>query len=405
MADMLLIHLHPDNPQASWALVNEQGELISRPTHGGLAEAQDIARQHRTLILLDAALVHSSTISLPTQNPQKLLRAAPYALEEELADDIDDMHFVAAKAVKDKPTPVLAVHRKVMDKLLQQCNDAGIKPAAVIADALCLPASSEQWCALFHGDQVVLQTAALQGSKFDRELFNTLLEAELQNHDSKPQKLLLFVAEQDTAPDISLHDIETTVVQYNTHPLVVFAAHTRQAMALNLLQHDYKLQSQSGFAWRRWRLTAALALVWLLLSLGVDAWRLQQLKAQNRQLQAQIVKIYKQAFPQSKRIVNARVQMENKLKALQAGGGIDGSVIELLAQSAPALSATSSVNLKSISFRNNRLDLAVNSKDLASLQQLNTRLNKVDGIRSEIVSSSSEQNQVRASLRIQKAST
>ena len=405
MADSLLIHFHPDRATATWALVNEQGELTSRPGSGPLDETAGIARQHRTIILLDATLVHSTAVTLPTQNPQKLLRAIPFALEEELADDIEAMHFVAAKAVKGQPTAVLAVHREVMEQLLADCDTAGIKPQAVIADALCLPANGEQWCALFDGDQVILQTAALRGSRFDRELFDTLLQAELQKHDNPPQKLLLFNREDDTAPELSLEQTELTAVQYNQHPLVVFAAHTQRALALNLLQHDYKPQSQGGFAWKRWRLAASLALVWLLLTLGIDGYRLQQLKQENRRLQAQMVDIYKQAFPQSKRIVNARVQMENKLKALQAGGDSDNSLLELLAQSAPALSAAESITLRSISFRNNRLDLAVNGKDLASLQALNNQLNQTAGIRSEIVSSSSEQNQVRASLRIQKAST
>ncbi len=406
MADVLLIHYHPGNGQTSWALANDAGELTCKISSGDLSQAAEIARQHRAIVLLDASLTHINQVKLPTQNPQKLLRAIPFALEEQLADDIEDMHFVVGKAVKGQPTPVAAINRNIMDRLLDDFSRANIKVDSVIPDALCLPASSRQWCALFYQEQVILQTAALQGSKFDRELFDALLDADLKKADVPPQKLLLFSLEGDDAPDVSLDDaVEQIAVQYNTHPLVIFAGNYKQAISLNLLQHEYKPQKQSGIIWKRWRLAASLALVWLVLSLGITGWQLHQVRQQNKQLQADIIRIYKQAFPKSKRIVNARVQMEQKLKELKAGGSGGDSMIELIASSAPALANNKAVTLKAISFRNNRMDVSVNSKDLASLQQLNTRLNKIGGIQSEIVSSSSEQNQVKASLRIQKART
>jgi general secretion pathway protein L len=413
MSDTLLIHFNPArSDDSSWALVNDAGEVTSKLTRGELSQASELAKQHRVVVLLDNTLVHINSVSLPTQNQQKLLRAIPFALEEDIADDIEDMHFVAAKTVKDEATAVAGIHRNVLDNILATLTQAGIQADAIIPDCLCLAASSSQWCALFHDEQVNLQTDTLLGNEFDAGLFDTILTAALNDESkTRPAKLLLFTKEGEQIPEVNAlqaadENIEVINVQYNTHPIVVYAGHYRQALALNLLQHDYKPQKAGTISWRRWRMAASLALIWLVLSLGISGYKLQQLKQQNNALQAEIIKIYKSAFPKSKRIVNARVQMEQKLKQLNAGGaGASNSMVGLIARSAQALSSNQAVTLRTISFRNNRLDLAVNSKDLNALQKLNTDLNAIAGIKSEIISSSSEQNQVKASLRIQRAAT
>ena len=46
-------------------------------------------------------------------------------------------------------------------------------------------------------------------------------------------------------------NIEIINIQYNTHPIVVYASHYKQALPLNLLQHAYNPQKQGGIAWRR----------------------------------------------------------------------------------------------------------------------------------------------------------
>lgn len=408
MADTLLIHYSPSNsPSSIWALANDAGELTCKITQGELSEAAEMAKQHKVVVLLDNSLLHLNTVDLPTQNPQKILRAIPFALEEQIADDIDDMHFVAAKAVKDRPTPVIGINKNNLDAILTDFEQAGITADAMIPDCLCLAATVTQWCCLFHQDQVDIQTSELGGHEYDAELFETIIKLELDKEDNeRPEKILLFTMDGDDSPvpSIQVHDdIEIIHVTYNTHPIVIYAGSYKQALPLNLLQHEYKPQKSGGISWRRWRLAASLGIVWLVLSLGITAFQLQELKTKNSELQTNIVRTYKQAFPKSKKIVNPRVQMEQKLNELKSGGGgANDSMLALIAQSAKAIATDSSLELRTITFRNNRLDLSFNSKNLKSLQDLNTRLNQTPGVSSEIISSSSEKNTVKGSLRIQR---
>ena len=119
MADTLLIHYDPARPdQATWSHVNPQGELTSRITSGTLAEAATVAQQHKVVVLLDSTNVHLNHIRLPTSNRQKMLRAIPYALEEQLAEDIEKFHFVIGKTDPHYGTPVAGIRQDTIETLL-----------------------------------------------------------------------------------------------------------------------------------------------------------------------------------------------------------------------------------------------------------------------------------------------
>ena len=406
MPDTLLIHYRPTQPEAAtWSLANDAGELTSRITTGTLEDAAEIAKQHRVVVLLDNTSVHINSVTLPVRNQQKLLRAIPFALEEDIADDVEAMHFVASKIINDQPTAVASINRNHLDVILDSFSNAGITVDSIIPDSICLAANPNQWCALFHNNEVTLQTGALNGHIYDLELFDTVLLTELKNQD-KPEKILLFHNSNDSLPDTSSftdEDIEIVNVQYNTHPLVIYANHYKLASELDLLQHEYKPQRTGVFDWRQWRLAASLGIIWLALSLGITGYQLYQTNQKNSALNSEITNIYKSAFPESKRIINPRLQMEQKLKELKVGGtGAGDNMISLIANSSHALATEPDITVQTLNFRNGRLDITINSKNLKAIQDLNNRLNKAPEIKSEIVSSSSEQNQVKANLRVQR---
>ncbi len=408
MADTLLIQFDPAHPeQAIWSLVNAQGELTTKITQGPLPDAAVIANSHKVIVLLNSACLHFNRVTLPTQNRQKMLRALPYALEEQIADDIDDFHLVAGNPGVNEVIPVVGIKKETLEHIIATLNEVNINPDAIIPDALCLAAGQNQWAILFHGENAYAQFDTLQGGLFDRDMLPIILHANLeQEPENLPEKIFLFLADNeitdelsDTIPD----EIETINVSYNTYPLVVFCGQYKNALPLNLLQDAYKPKRTGNVQWQRWTLAASLAAIWLFLNLSTTTFKYFDLKSQNELTNAKIIKIYKRTFPKSKRIVNARVQMEQKLKELKGGqGGGNDSIIALLIDSAAALSTEKSITIQSINYRNNRMDINITSANLQSIESLNKSLNGNAELTSEITSSSSENKRVTGSIRLQK---
>ena len=253
----------------------------------------------------------------------------------------------------------------------------------------------------------MVQYQALIGTVIDSANLPLLLQASLNKTEHKPAKIVYFYLDGEE-PDPSLEEIDSEIeiikVAYNTHPLVVFCAEYTRAKSLNLLQGKYKPKRKSTGQWYRWRLAGSLAAVWMILYLGINLFELNRLKARNTEISVQIEKIYKQSFPGSRRIINPRVQMEQKLEELRGGGGQQGSqFLALLTESAETISGQKDIEVQSIDFRNNRMDIGLTGASLQSVETLNNQLSKNRKLDTEITSATSEKNSARGSIRLQRS--
>ncbi len=412
MSETLLIHYNIDDAQqATWALCNVAGELTGKISTGSLAELSAVASEHPAIVLLNSQCLHINQLQLPTQNLQKLLKAVPYAIEEFIAGDIDEFHFVIAKNKHDGSTSVVGINRTTLKNIIQVFQAADINIEKIIPDALCLAADNKQWVCLNYENTSYLQTDVTNGMLLSHDLLPYVLTNRLQDEtQERPEKILLFSEqENDSAFDtlksenLSEDDIEIVNIVYNTHPLVVFCGNYKQAAALNLLQYEFKPKRKTSGYWQHWRMAASLAAIWLVLHLGLTSFQHTQLKDSNLATHAKIEKIYKKSFPKSRKIVNPRVQMEQKLKELKGSAGNSSQgLIFLLAESFGTLSHDKkNITLQSLTFRNNRMDIGLESSNLQAVENLNKNLNNNKNIKSEITSSSSEKNKVKGNLRIE----
>ena len=409
MSDTLLIHYDIQNSgQACWALCNDTGELTSKISSGPLEELHNIATDHIAIVLLNSQCLHINELQLPTQNTQKMLKAVPYAIEEFIADDVENLHFVVSKPKTSDTTHVVGINKATLQSVIDSFQTAGIRIEKIIPDALCLAANEQQWATLNYQQHNYLQTNKLNGLIVSQDLLPYVLDKKLDDETiEKPEKILVFSeSENVTAFDSSSlikNDIEIVNITYNTHPLVVFCGNYKQALPLNLLRHDFKPKSKSSGYWKQWRLAAALAGTWLLLHLGVTYFQYNHLKEENIITKNKIEKIYKTTFPQSRKINNPRKQMEQKLNELKSSSGnASNGLLFILEEAFGNLDQeTKDISFRSIAFRNNRMDVGLESKNLQAIENLNKKLNTNTVIKSEISSSSSEKDSVKGNLRIE----
>ncbi|MCG8368922.1 MAG: type II secretion system protein GspL, partial [Proteobacteria bacterium] len=135
MAEIVVIRLARDaDPTVEWIVADDNGTRRSAPSSGTLEEAAAEVRGRPVIVLVPAVETLTTTVDLPVRSRARLDAALPYALEEQVADEVDAMHFAAGERRASGVRPVAAVARGTLDAWLARFDEAGIQPWKLIPE-------------------------------------------------------------------------------------------------------------------------------------------------------------------------------------------------------------------------------------------------------------------------------
>ena len=346
MRELFFIRLGDEAGQASWLTAD------GRVERGPLETAAAQTGGRRVVVFVPAAEIGLREVAVPTRNRARMAAAVPYLLEEQLADDVEELHFAVGERGADGRVAVAIVARARMDAWLAALHGAGIQPAALVPEVLALPYQAGAWSLLREPGRVLVRSGEQSGFELDADNLRFVLQRALAEAVPPPETLWLSVAEGAPA-ELSGELAELGVtVQAQTEtapPLALFAAQHNEQTALNLLQGAYSRREQLGKMWRPWRPAAILLAVWVIAQFGVKIYQHGSLSAEDERLREEINQIYLRTFPEAKRVVNARVQMEQKLAELRGGGGGASDFMEMMSALSEPGAAAGGVELRRVS--------------------------------------------------------
>ncbi|HAJ91956.1 MAG TPA: type II secretion system protein GspL [Gammaproteobacteria bacterium] len=383
-----------------WLRLDNDGQPQGSIHAGSLADAAGEAGGQRVVVLVPGADCLLTRVNIPGRSRQKLLRAVPYALEEQVSEDVDKLHFAVGAGMEEGEWPVAVVGKEYMDSLLAAIADAGLDVQQVIPEILAIPYAGNETSVLVEHDIALVRTGNVSGYAADSDNLGMLLALQKVAEDEQLPALHLYVRQDTLQPDTAGFSGETRVEPYAGDPLTVFAQGL-DAKAINLLQGAYGRAGDWAQVLRPWRATAALLVAGVLVSsvvMGIDYYRLSR---ESEQLGAQIEETFRKALPGSKRIVNPRVQMQQQLDSLQRRAGAGGGFLSLLGQSGAVLKGMQGVEISGANFRAGRLDMDLVVANLQLLDQLKQALIQPGRLEVEIQSATTDKDQrVQSRLRI-----
>lgn len=368
----------------------------SQPASGTMAELAAAAQGKSVLLLLPAASVLLLQIELAVKTTAQLKKALPFALEDLLAEDVENYHLVWLKQGRDKLAVAVIAH-ETLSAWLTPFREAGLLLDGVYPETLCLPYESGQATLLLDGSNAILRSAAYLGGGVDALFLPPLLEkARAEGADF--QTLLICKDSEDTKlPDGLAGTGLETIIQA---PLPFMASAVELLPAeLNLLSGAYAVISRKIGRWQQW-LPAAIVLG---VALAVQSYALLhtywQQQAELSELEEKTQALFKQSFPEVKRIVNVKAQAEQQLAQLRKQHDVVGSgFMRLLYRSGLVLKDTPAVHLKKLNFLNGGLQLHVVTDDIGQLEQFKQQLQT--SMQVKLQSADSGANGVEAQLEI-----
>ena len=386
-----------------WTVSNDNGKLTSAVEYATLAEVASRVEGRRVTLVLPAIDVLLAEAPVPGGSLARAQQAVPYALEDQVADDVDSLHFALGSKGKDDIYSVAVIGRKTMDIVTEQCQEAGLRPTEIVPETLAIPqldsqgSEGEVWTALLDQDQVVVRLSANQGFATDPGMASIMLAGARQALENADDPSLVIFR---TDPPVVLQlpdDIEVEMRSCD-HRLALYASGLATAPHINLLQGVYNPKKNFDKTWKPWRATAALAAC-LCAALFVGKWMdIRALDKQEAYLDAQIASAFKQALPNA-RLQRPKRQIQSALSQLD-GGNTDGFT-NRLSQIAESLSTQPQTTLKTIGYRNGRFDLDLNTDAVPTLDALKSELSQRGTLAMSVQSANRENNTVRGRIRIE----
>lgn len=387
MSQLLRLYITPawpgQDPACEWALIGAQGSVLqqgrSEPRHWPPAEHCEIVLSAEQCLLLPAGLPKGARSRPP--------EVIAYALEDQLAGDAEDEHFVIGADERTEGavvTRVWVISRARLKVLLSALNALGRTPRRAVGELLLVPLPSDGWSVCLHADGTTgcVRIGPEEGYSLD-----------LADPAQPPLELVLALQaarQKDRAPgSIEICTARGRATQFAAagaaawqHALGVpvrlgaeFVWYERSAeRARNLLTGEFAPARAPDSDWRSLKPALLLGLAALsaytVFSFGEWMW----LAGQRDELRGQMTDIFRTAYPHAQAIVDPPLQMRRLGDQAHRKHGLLGSddFLPLLATAGEALAGRGVFN--HVGYEEGRLDITLVLADAHAAQRVRDAL-------------------------------
>ena len=416
MPHTLLLRLPaPGQEHTEWLSIDETGALATTKQRGPLSLAAAVARTARVIVLAPAAHILLAEPELPPGSGAKLARAAPFALEEQLTEDIDQLFFALGRRRANGRIPVAVVSRSLLQGWLAELGAAGIEPFALYADISLVPENPAQTVLWLERSRLTVRRPgalpfAVELTPVSEALAVSGVIPDPLAHAAEPsilESVVLYSSREDWLG--VQHEIEGLAEQFESLKVQLFPdgplpwlAHALPAAdAVNLLQGEFARSTGYGERWRRWRVPALLAAGLLVTHAAGAALQIHRANRESAALDTQIAQVFAAIMPHE-RIEDPRRQIQSRLDRIRRTGAGAQDFLRTLQTLSGAVASMPKIQVDALSYREQALDLKLTAPSLAALSQLSQLLGG-QGLSTEIQSSTPVASGVEAHLQIRSA--
>lgn len=390
MAALIHFQLLPDG-RATWRLnhPHDSTSQTSAIQEGDLTALAHQLRGQRSMLVYPGEQVHCLSLQAPNRRRAAWLQALPFALEDQIAQDLETLHLAVGKFSPQHRLAVAVVQRQTLGQTLDGLAQQGITPTLVVPDFLLLPYQTGQWTVYLDAGRALVRSGGDAGFACEADNLSVWLSKALADAppEQRPEHLRLLSREPQQIEQLIQQDTElAATISLQAEPLapLLQLASTAPSTSLNLKQGEFGQQSAARQHWRQWRGAAILTILCLLAVIARDVWEWRQLTAEQARLRTAIEQTFREIMPTA-RLVNPRVQLASYLRQSDSTtANFSTGFLPLLGVTAAILDDFPALRLRGLNFRQNRLELDLRGGALEHLDALKNKLAERTDISAEI---------------------
>jgi len=369
----LIININAlDSEYLDYAVL-ENDAVTARLSRGTWETVLQKSRSRKVIVSLPTEQVFLADVLIPSRNKKQLKQAIPFALEENLIEDVEALHFVSHTANDTKKTAVAVINQALLQQWIDLLRKKKLYSTTLLADVFLLKYKPHQWTLLIQGERALLRTGRFSGFSCSIEILPVLLNNQL-NDSATSGSIERLISYSDRPLALALSD----EIEHESHPYeaVVCAKSLFGSLALNLNQG---IVTQGGLSkhihWPNWRLAAVSISLCLAAYLGFIGIQNQQLNHENTLLRSQAKQIFLTTFKDRRVVVDPRLEMQAELSKLRKSSGkVDSMYLEIVHQLGQLLSQDKTINIQSIRYRERELTVVLHGTKVSQLEDLKKKM-------------------------------
>lgn len=334
--------------------------------------------------------VRTTLLEVSADERRHVTTSLPYMMEVQVADDVDDMHFVSTPVDEDHHLVAFTRRDQLAAWIAALPRAEDLKLFA--PEALCLPIQDNECCIVINEHEAVLRWSKAQGARVDLNLLSAVLDS-LSN---LPETLVIYGTDREAALTF-LSDEQKSRVDWRQGGWGALLMLLPTQPAINLRQGAFAPRLPLAKWWGMWKSVAIAAGLAVSLQFSADFVQFQTLENRNLELRSAIQDAYRKANPRGA-VVDVEKQLNRQIAELTGGDGVLAFTPRLVDVVTATLSHDGRVT--SVNYSAGQLRLNLTADNFAAVEQIRQSLESA-GLKATLETSNARGEEVRARLRVE----
>ncbi|MDP6437978.1 MAG: type II secretion system protein GspL [Gammaproteobacteria bacterium] len=419
MAESLVIRL-PDasTGPAEWVVVDDSGARVSDPGRGSLNEASVLTENRKVIVLVPATRVLRLSADVPLRSVAKIRQALPFALEEQLAGDVEAQHFACEKRNESGLIPVAVVATELMEQWVDTFAENDIKADAVFAESDGIATVPATISVYVDDDSFIIRDTAGDITVADAASMDVVLDLLLEQQTGElddeeddvsipPVNLLIYCSasaheqHQEYWERLRMRAENLDIKILAEGALPRMAGEVVMNRGVNLLQGKYARKVELGAHWKRWQPAATLLAAFVLLVLIFQGASYFQLSRQETALDQAASSVLSATFNNIGEVADPWNELTSRLGTASPEAVVSGpGFVEALEALSIAFAETPGIKMQTMSFRGGVVDMQLVAPNVDALDQLRQLVSGPGKFTAEIQSANPKDDAIEGRMQI-----
>jgi len=370
--DKLIIRLLAHSSLTDWCWVDDTGHIKQSGYQSKISTIPSNP-EAEIVVLIPTLQTLITEITLPPKIGQKHWRAAAASiLEEQISEELEEVHIAIGAPSSANQYPVIVVKRVFITQWIEELNSAQLKPTVMIPDCYALPWEPDHATIWWEHDITLVRLSKNRGFAIEGTQLHWVLSGSLDN----TSVTALDIWHRDQAPPLENIVLPTHAHTTPNEYLPLFATALEQPPAINLLQAEFSVSKQSTINTKeliRWGIQVFS--VWLVMFIGGYSLEWSIFSKRNATLENTITALYHEVFPDAKSVVSPKQRIEHELSSLNQQGNQTDFIpmmytVEIVHKNLPE------ITVQAAEYHHLTLQIQVSAQDFKHIDQLDAALVK-----------------------------